>query len=395
MNHSIMKRTRLSRSKRMPGAATRLVALATSAAEASSHIEDQFWDSRMAEAIMALLDEGDEEALTSALDHTFRSSAAAYDILVDLVESCCEGQRLEFQGTVWDALLICAPVMAWSRYSIPSGPLSAEVLTNLRTHLSAHVLAAGARLALADFLFSPDQLPDSYCGTAELMKSLVQAAMAGRALRVDPKGMRETMQFLSDTRYVLCVAMVPHGEPLFRWQEQDGNRVQAFSQWQRQGQPCLAPALPACASQVLLPQAYHSACREGDRQSRGFSLKASVEFLQTTLNLPAAGFTAVVAPFQQQRLEEYRVGFARQDSNEVLHGVVWPLLDGEDETSDCAAQIEAALKEYGLVDIRVLEHRFPLEYCDDCGAPLYPSPEGEPMHAEMPEESDDAPRHLH
>lgn len=390
-----MKRTRLSRAKRMPGAATRLVALATNAAEASSHIEDQFWDARMAEAIMNLLQEGDEEALTAALDHTYRASAPAYDILVDLVESSCEGQRLEAKGVVWDALLVCAPVMAWSRYSIPSGPLSGEVLTNLRTHLSAHVLAAEAHLALVDFLFSPDQLPDSYSATAELMRRLVQSGLSGSNLHMDPKEMRETMQFLSDTRYVLGVAMAPHGSPLFRWQEPDGSRSQALTQWQRQGQPCLAPALTACAFQVLLPEAYHAACRNGDRQSRGFSIKASVDFLQTTLNVPAAGLTAVVAPFQQERLEEFRIGFARQESNEVLHGVVWPLLDGEDEASDCAAQIETVLKECGLHDIRILEHRFPLEYCDDCGAPLYPNPEGEPVHAEMPEESDDAPRHLH
>ena len=36
------------------------------------------------------------------------------------------------------------------------------------------------------------------------------------------------------------------------------------------------------------------------------------------------------------------------------------------------------------------------EYCDDCGAPLYPNAEGEPIHAELPEEpSESAPRHLH
>jgi uncharacterized protein YuzB (UPF0349 family) len=37
-----------------------------------------------------------------------------------------------------------------------------------------------------------------------------------------------------------------------------------------------------------------------------------------------------------------------------------------------------------------------LEYCDDCGAPLYPNPEGEPVHAELPEQEEEAvPRHLH
>jgi len=82
--------------------------------------------------------------------------------------------------------------------------------------------------------------------------------------------------------------------------------------------------------------------------------------------------------------------------DEVVHGVVWPLLGAEDETTDCVAQIETVLRESGLTDVVALEHHFPLEYCDDCGAPLYPSPEGEVVHAEMPEEQGvQAPRHLH
>ncbi len=390
-----MKRTRLSRTKRMPGNATRLVSLATSAADASSHIEDAFWDNKLAEVIDTLLEESDEECITAALDHAYKASVPAYEILADMVESRCEGHRIEFQGQVFDALLITAPVLAWSRYSIPAGPLSAEVFTNLRTHLTAHVLAADTRLALADFLFSPDQLPDSFCHAAELARELTQAALAGQNLKVAPEGMRETMQFLSDTRYLMGVVLAPHGAPLFRWQEADGDRAQALAQWQQQGLASLLPALPACACEALLPQAYHSACRDGDRLSRPFSLKASVEFLQTTLNVPATELTAVVAPFHQQQLEEYRIGFSLKDSADVLHGVVWPLLDQEDEAADCGAQIEAALKAAGMTDVRLMDQRFPLEYCDDCGAPLYPSIDGEPVHAEMPEATEDAPRHLH
>ena len=37
----------------------------------------------------------------------------------------------------------------------------------------------------------------------------------------------------------------------------------------------------------------------------------------------------------------------------------------------------------------------PMEYCDDCGAPLFPNAEGENMHTEMPEDMQDAPVHLH
>ncbi|MBU1666159.1 MAG: DUF2863 family protein, partial [Gammaproteobacteria bacterium] len=33
--------------------------------------------------------------------------------------------------------------------------------------------------------------------------------------------------------------------------------------------------------------------------------------------------------------------------------------------------------------------------CDDCGAPLFPNPDGESVHAELPEEMQGTPAHLH
>jgi hypothetical protein len=42
-----------------------------------------------------------------------------------------------------------------------------------------------------------------------------------------------------------------------------------------------------------------------------------------------------------------------------------------------------------------LEERFPLEYCEDCGAPMYPNPEGELMHAELPDDAEVQGMQLH
>ena len=74
----------------------------------------------------------------------------------------------------------------------------------------------------------------------------------------------------------------------------------------------------------------------------------------------------------------------------------WPLFDGVDDANDMPNQIEAILRANGISDVLVLDQRLPVEFCDDCGAPLYPSPDGETIHAEMPDEPNDAmPRHLH
>lgn len=390
-----MKRNRFSRRSKHNPATEELTRLAGSLAQSSSRIEDEFWQKRLAAAIDRLLDDGDDATLNGTLDHLYGAGGRAYDELVDMIETCCESKRIE-TGTAQDVILFAAPVLAWSRYAIPSGSIAAEQLATLRVQLQAHVFAAGTKIGLADFLWSPDQLPQSYGETAQLVERMAKAALHDRDLKLDIAGMAETANFLSDTRYLIGAVAAPRGQPLFRWQEDDGSRPEALKQWRGQGGEALRPLLPACAMELLLPQPYHAAAREADRASRPYSLRAAVAFLQTTLNIAAAELRAVVAPYYDRQLEEYRIGFTLKDDAEVVHGVVWPLLEAEDESADAPAQIEAVLKDAGLSDVVTLEHRFPMEYCDDCGAPLYPNSDGEPSHAELPEkQAEAAPRHLH
>ncbi len=389
-----MKRTRIKRRGGLGRVAEQLVWLATSVAESGSRVEDRYWEIKLGSVLDQHLAANDEEALNAALDHLYSAEPRAYDELADSIESraeCAAGAYPEH-----DVVLIAAPILAWSRYRIPAAVVPPAVLANLRVHLQAHVLAQGARLAVADFLFSPDQLPQGYCATAEFSKVLGAAAMDNRDLRIDTAGMPETTHFLSDTRYLLAAVAVPRGSALFHWQEEDGSRDTAREQWRLQGGACLAPLLPGCAVDLVLPESYFAASRAADKDSRPYSVRASVAYLGTALETPAANLRAVIAPFWDRELEEYRIGFTTHDSDQVLHGVVWPLLCEEEEEADGTSQIEAVLRESGINDVVHLEHHFPLEYCDDCGAPMYPSPEGELIHAEMPEEHmEQMPRHLH
>lgn len=391
-----MKRNRLGRRGGLPRDAEQLLWLANGLADSSSRAEDHFWDQRLADAVDGLLRAEDEEALTTALDHlsSATSSVHAYDELADMIESRAEGALKS--DDQHDVLLIAAPVMAWSRYRIPAAPIAAAVMANLRVHLKAHVLATGVKLALADFLFSPDQLPQGYCATADFATHLGKAAEADSDLHIKTDNLPETAQFLSDNRYLLGAVVVPKGAPIFRWQEEDCSRDLALEQWRAQGGACVAPLLTGCAFEVVLPNAYFAASREADKASRPYSIQASVAFLSTTLDTPAAGVRAVVAPFFERQVEEFRIGFTLSGQNDVVHGVVWPLLGAEDESSETLSQIEATLQACGITDIMILDNEFPMEYCDDCGAPMYPSPEGEAVHAELPEEhAEQMPKHLH
>lgn len=391
-----MKRPRSSRPSRSSPDLDSLLRLAGALGLSSSRIEDGFWEDQLSGLVDRLLKAGDDETLNTALDRLYQSGDRGYEAFADLLESRAESHTTEGpQGD--DLLLIAIPLLAWSRFSIPSGPIPAEQLDTVRVQLQAHVLAAEARLGLADFLFSPDQLPPGYSATARFTGQLARLAQQNRNLHLDPGQMPETVNFLSDTRYLLAAVAAPRGAALFRWQEADGDRETALRQWQRQGVEALRPLFPGCALETLLPLAYFSACREADRAARPYALKASVAYLNTALPDQTEHLQVTVAPFhEERRLVEYRIGFSLNDPTQVIHGLVWPLLDGEDENTDIPGQIAEILKENGLKRITQLDHSFPAEYCDDCGMPLYPTPEGDPVHAEMPEEESPAPsRHLH
>ncbi|MEN3111977.1 DUF2863 family protein [Uliginosibacterium paludis] len=382
-----MKPSRNRRASTQPPEAETLQKLAAGLAESGCRAEDAFWEKHLEEALDAVFAEGDENVLVNALDGLYEKQQRAYEVLADSIES-----RAEEAGV----LLLAAPVLAWSRFEIPSGRIPAAILKDLSVHLRAHVLAEGVQLGIADMLFSPDQLPQGFCETAGFTRAIAAAAEADGVMKVDEKSLPETGRFLSDVRYILAAVKAGKAQPIFRWQEADGSRAHALAQWKQQGGACLAPMLPGCAIEPELPDAFFAACRQSDRASRPFSIMASTAFLSTTLDVEPEKLRAVVAVFRDQQVEELRIGFTLAERSEVVHGVVWPLLGPDEEAAEAFVQIEASLRQVGIRIIEQLDQRFPLEYCDDCGAPMYPSPEGEAMHAELPEDrAGQMPRHLH
>jgi hypothetical protein len=58
-------------------------------------------------------------------------------------------------------------------------------------------------------------------------------------------------------------------------------------------------------------------------------------------------------------------------------------------------EITSILHEVGLIHIKHLGERFPMEFCEDCGAPLFSDAESELTHAEMPEDVPQSAGHFH
>ncbi|HSS27574.1 MAG TPA: DUF2863 family protein [Usitatibacter sp.] len=395
-----MPRTRAKSPPRLTRDAERLIALANGLNASGSLTEDRFWESGMSALVARLLENGNDAPIDGSLDHLYQTNLGAYDTLIEIVESESESVVAMQGDRAWQALLVAAPIVAWSKYAIPSGSIAPDEAQNLRVHLQAHVLADGARVALVPYLYSIDQLPRHFSELRKLTARLGDAAITGEVSRLDFARLPETAHLLADTRFLVACAAIPRGQPLFRWQEDasgHAGRTGSLEQWIAQARPTIAKLLPGCVFECLLPDAYYVNCRESDRRVRPFGIRAAVSFLENALKSKAAELRAVVAGFGEERVDEYRIGFTKGDGSEIAHGVVWPLYGREDEAARPGPldEVVAQLTECGITQVSRLPGTFTPEYCEDCGAPLFANTEGEIVHAELPEEADTQATHFH
>jgi hypothetical protein len=391
-----MRRNRASTRARHSADAETLVKMARRLAESGSRLEDQLWQRRLIELLNDRLARRSDEAIDAALDDLARTSQRAYDDLADLAESCAESTAVEIDGKPHDVLLLALPLLAWSRYKLPATTLPASVLDNLRAQVAGHIAAREARVAVADFLYAIDQLPEAFGEVRRLTEQLGDAAAEGIALHIDPRKQREPIGMLADTRYVILAVAVTGGAPLFHWQElgvDPDAKIGALSAFREQAASVLQPILTGCRYRVLSPTAFHSALRFADRELREFSLEAAIAYLKLAYDFAPSMLAAAAGLFEDPQGNsggEVRIGLAKAtDDDAVIEGVVWPLLgDDEDQTME---DVEKALRALGISRVAMHAHRFPLEFCDDCGAPMFPNAAGHVVHAEPPDEAEDRP----
>ncbi len=387
---------------------------------ASSRIEARSWEARLDALLQKQLAHQQQQAIDNSLDHLFHTDLDAYDALLDSVEAISSSCTLDHEGKRIDALLVAVPILAWTRFSIPSGQINPAALQAITTQLYGHILASNTRAAVAPVLFSIDQLPRSYCDNYEMTRQMADAALSGKPVLV-PAALSETAPFLADTRYLILAVTAESGQPLLRWQEEEASNNRqalaqtALTQWQLQAGPNLQTLLPGCGIELLLPAAYYVACREADKAIRPISLRAAAHYLTHTLAVEAAQLSVVIAAVGDEtsdiRIDEFRISYSLADSEDVVYGVVWPLYDEESADEVIASmvhqrpgssltmtpiqQIVGVLRETGIIRIQQIEGVLPPEYCEDCGAPLFSDSNEEMVHAEMPEDAGQNTGHLH
>jgi hypothetical protein len=421
-----MRRPPKDPSQKLSGDSQRLTSLAQALAHAGSRVEERYWERHLDMLIEKLLKTDRQTTIEAALDHLFKTEPDAYDALIESIETVSASCVIEHGGRCFDALLIAVPILAWTRFSIASGPIPTDTLLTLCAHLYGHVLAADTKIAMAPNLFAIDQLPPTHARAFALTRRLAHAALTGCAVE-PPVNPPETAPFLADTRYLLAVVAAPAAAPLFRWQmpqaqvDVTGQRQQALSQWRAQAMPSIERILPGCGVELLLPEAYYAACREADKQIRPASIRAAVHYLTHALGVAPGGISAIIGGFADEsidgRVDEYRISFTLHQQHDVVYGVVWPLYGEEEADNDLRSalafhsinaapgsqadyvsplqEIFSLLGQCGITDVKFHPEQFPMEACDDCGAPLYCDREAELVHAEMPEDAPQSTGHFH
>ena len=393
-----MKRNRQSSKPRLSQDSEKLVSLALGLAGSQSRSEDRYWETALASSLATLADARRDSVIDSALDHLYQTHDAGFAKLIEEGESVAESLTFENDGTAWDMLLISIPFIVASKFSIPTGAVTPDVLAMVNARLLSDVVAVNARLAIAPYLYSLEHLPQKFSALRDMTRSLGLAALNDVTPELQLKAKDEVPQLAADTRFLIGAIAAPAGAGHFQWQEwasrSHRGRSHTLDRWIESSTEAFAPLLPGCQFQALLPDAYFCNAREADRHIRPVSLQSAVGFLTATLKIAEADLRAVVAGFGEEIVDEMRIGFAIGKSTDIVHGEVWPLLLDEDEQG-ALLEIEACLRASGVTQIDALPERYPPDACADCGAPLFADGNGEVVHPELPEQVEVQPTTLH
>lgn len=423
-----MRRLRKTPSSRLLAESQRLVLLSQALMQAGSRIEERSWERLLDALVLRLLKSNHQDVIEAALDQLFEARSDAYDALMEALESASESAAVEHEGIRYDALLIAIPILCWTRFAIPTGQVPPGMLEHFKQRLSAHILAADTLVTISPAIYSIDQLPRGAAELHALTQKIALAAVSGTGWK-QPASSVETPPFLADARFLIAAVAAREGQPLFQWQTVDpphdvaARQAEGLIRWRAEMTSDLNTLFPGCSVELSLPNAFAHALRLAEKDIRPSSILAADYFLTQTLNIASTELQANIGAFVGEgngdQIEEYRIGFSIGQETDIVYGVVWPLFGPEitggslepeayekilPPSKPAAAlqapmppleEIHALLRQAGITRIQQHDDLYSMEFCEDCGAPLYPDPNGDLVHAELPEDAPTSPGHFH
>lgn len=387
--------------------AQQLLTLTDGLIQSGCTLEDSWWENQLAGHLDKTLVGRRNRTVENVLEVLAMHNPQAHDLFMEKAENASETHTFEHNGKAYDALLISAPIIVWTRYQLPGNLLSAEQQRQLSQTLADVVAAPHAVVGLLPTMLNVDVLPQTFFDTRALTRQLAVAALENETSKLPGEQPIDNDGILADTRFIVGVIVVPKGETIFRWQMAPSKgsyrRAEARQSWASAAHDTLSTTFTGCQAQYLCPDAYYTNNREADHHIRPIVLMAAVTWLQTAASVSGKDLRAVIVGCGNDALQEYRVGFNIRGSDDVVYGCIWPLLSKDEALTEALDaygptipdEITAVLKEAGVSEVRRIPGLMECDVCDGCGAPYFPDLMGELQHPELPDETDTEPIILH
>ncbi|MCF0253294.1 MAG: DUF2863 family protein [Duodenibacillus sp.] len=376
-----------------PCDAEEFIRLARLLAESGSDLEDAFVEDELRAHCQASLDRLQDAAIEQALARLKDEAGSAYDDLLALAEEASQA-RVDETGA---HLLILIPVFAWSRYTLPFGHLATYAMRKLgAAYLKRYT--TGARIAVGNCLLSAEHIPERLTHVRRLLNGLVAEMKPGEDVAVvDVRSLLTSNppNDFSDSRYIVAAISADAPEGLFYARGSTYiERARALMDFALEAHDILETELIGSVFEIQAPNAFYAAWRQTETAMRVFAVRSLVDFAGC-MGVEPARAVATAGIFRRQGAEEgdpqdgdyeVRISIGSADDPEaVCAGVVWSCLSEEPEsTQGFAADVLAAC---GVQRIVTPDQEFPMEWCEDCGAPLYATPSGNIAHVEEPSEA--------
>ena len=368
----------------------KLLALAYRTGDSTSNAEDRILDKHIEDFCNAALAKGDDSDIEAALAVLKSEEGTNYDDLLSIAEGCAEFYR-DKNGA---HLLVLVPVLAWSRYGIAFGKMPEVIAKSIADLYKTYFAGVDARVTVGNTLISAEHIPERLVAVRHLLAVLSKPKTHGAVVDTSFLLTASPADEFSDARYVPLAVSAPSEAMLFTPAEKDRiSRARDFMDFALKAREVLRYFTVGSFIEVQYPSAFFSAWRQAAVAERLFSLKALVSYVCVGKTTPedlvatTAIFSIVSEGASRETQPEVRIGISLSWAPEkIIAGIVWPCDPNELEIAQSFAG--EVLTMQGVPTVVAHSQLFPMEWCEQCGAPLYANPDGLVIHAERP----DSPR---
>lgn len=342
------------------------------------------YEQRLRQLCNSVLAKGEDGDIEAALSY-FKNAEPAdycYERLLVIAEDCAE-TVVDEKGA---AVLMLIPIMTWSRYRNYYGVVDEDVLEGIADSVRENFTSPKARVIMGSHILSADHLPDAF-RTPRRMLERMRDLSHGSAFDVSPLIGEVPPPDFSDPRYLFCCVAADKPEELFRAQNETiidvGRGMMNFC---LKTHELLEFTMLGSVFEVQPAGGFYHSWRESEALMRTWGLKALVDFAGS-MGYEPKGLIATLTLFVPNARDtdktcELRIGLTPKNARDhVICGIAWPGMPQESDAYFTSARDTLEAKDVN--DIVEQEQTFSLEWCDDCGAPLYVTPDGLVVHVEL------------